>query len=281
MSALISAEELAGRLGEPGLAVLEIGREPSDKAFREAHVPGSRWAWWKKLLWHETDRRFAEPAVLAKRLSALGAAGGGSVVLVGDPIQFATYAYWVLHMLGRRDVLVLDGGRERWLAGGFPVESGAPAPSVTAAHPVGEADFSAAAGRDDVLRALGGEQVILDFRTPEEYAGERVSPVSAPIDHGAERKGRIPGAVHLYYERLLAEDGTFRSADELVAVFEEAGVGPGDDVIAYCRLSHRASLGWFVLTRLLGRERVRVYDGSWTEWGSMVGMPIESGSVQT
>lgn len=279
MSPLVGAEELAARLGEPGLAVLEVALEPSDAAFREAHVPGSRWAWWKALLWHETDRRFPDPETLAARLGALGVGGSDTLVLVGDPIQFATYAFWVLHMLGRRDVLLLDGGRARWLAGGFPVESGEPQPVAAALHPAGEADFSASVGRDGVLESLGGERVILDFRTREEYAGERVSPASAPIDHGAERRGRIPGARHLYYERLLADDGTFRTRDELGAVFAEAGVLPDDDVIAYCRLSHRASLGWFALTRLLGRDRVRVYDGSWTEWGSIVGMPIESEST--
>ncbi|HVA31569.1 MAG TPA: sulfurtransferase [Gaiellaceae bacterium] len=279
MSPLVGAEELAARLGEPGLVVLEVSLDPSDAAFREAHVPGSRWAWWKALLWHETDRRFPEPGILAARLGALGVSDGDTLVLVGDPIQFGTYAYWVLHLLGRHDVAVLDGGRARWTAGGFPVETGGARPASRAAHAAGEADFSAVVGRDGVLAALGGEPVILDFRTPEEYAGERVSPASAPIDHGAERKGRIPGARHLYYERLLAADGTFRPVDELASVFAEAGVGPDDEVMAYCRLSHRASLGWFVLTRLLGRERVRVYDGSWTEWGSMVGMPVESGKA--
>jgi len=279
MTALLSAEELAARLGEPGLALLEVAFEPGGAAFREAHVPGSRWAWWKTLLWHETERRFPDPATMAARLGELGVGDGDTLVLVGDPIQFATYAYWVLQMLGRDDLVVLDGGRARWLAGGFPVESGEPRPVSAATHSPGATDFSAAVGRDEVLASLGGERVILDFRSPEEYAGERVSPASAPIDHGAERKGRIPGARHLHYERLLADDGTFRSQDELEAVFAAAGVRGEDDVIAYCRLSHRASLGWFVLTRLLGRERVRVYDGSWTEWGSMVGMPVESGKA--
>jgi thiosulfate/3-mercaptopyruvate sulfurtransferase len=276
MSALVSAEELAARLGEPGLAVLEVALEPSDAAFREAHVPGSRWAWWKALLWHETDRRFPSPETLASRLAALGIAGRDTLVLVGDPIQFATYAYWVLHMLGRRDVLLLDGGRARWFSAELPVERGTCGPVAAAEHAPGEADLSASIGRDGVLAALGGDRVILDFRTAAEYAGERVSPATALMDHGAERKGRIPGARHLYYERLLAGDGTFRAPDELAAVFADAGVQPDDEVIAYCRLSHRASLGWFALTQLLGRERVRVYDGSWTEWGSIVGMPIES-----
>ena len=275
MKPLIAAEELAARLGEPGVAVLEVAFDPSDVPFREAHVPGSRWAHWKGLLWHATDRRFPEPETLAARLGALGIGGDDELVLVGDPIQFATYAYWVLGMLGR-PARVLDGGRARWLSGGFPVEAGEPAPTEPVAHPAGEADLSSTIGRDEVLAALGGETPIVDLRSPEEFHGERVAPPFAPFDHGAERRGRIPGARHLWFERLLAGDGTFLPADELRAAFREAGLRNGGDVITYCRLGHRASLGWFVLHELLGHERVRVYDGSWTEWGSIVGVPVET-----
>lgn len=274
MSALVSAEELAARLGEPGLAVLQVSFDPDGSSFRQAHVPGSRWAHWKPLLWHETDRRFADPQTIARRLADLGIAGTDELVLVGDPIQFATYAYWVLRVLGR-PARVLDGGRARWLAGGYPVESGDAAPHPAAEHVSGTPDPTSVAGRDDVLAALDTDVRILDLRSPEEYRGERVAPLTAPFDHGAERKGHIPGARHLWFERLLREDGTFRPADELREAFRAVGVEDGDEVITYCRLSHRASLGWFALHELLGHERVRVYDGSWTEWGSIVGYPVE------
>ena len=277
---LISADALAARLGEPGLAVLEVAFHDNDEPFREAHVPGARWAQWKKLLWHETDREFADGATLARRLGALAIAGDATIVLVGDPIQFATYALWVLHMRGWKNVLLLDGGRSGWLAGGFPVESGRPEHDAALHEPPAGGDESSRIGRDGVLAAVKhGDRAIVDLRSAEEYRGERVAPLTAPFDHGAERKGRIAGARHLPHEALLRDDGTFRSPDELRAAFAGVGVGDGEPVVTYCRLSHRASLGWFVLTELLGRGGVQVYDGSWTEWGSMVGMPIESGDA--
>lgn len=272
---LIEGAELAARLSDPELVVLEVAREDDDGPFLKEHIPGARWAFWKRLLWHETDRQFPDPATLAQRLGALGIAADTTLVLSGDPIQFGTYAFWVMQMCGHRDLLLLDGGRSAWLAAGLPVESG-PAEALAVEHAPGAVDEAARAGRDDVLAAVRAhDRVLVDLRSPEEYDGDRVAPYTAPFDHGAERKGHIPGARHLYYQRLLCDDGTFRSLDELRAAFAEVGVGPGDDVITYCRLSHRGTLGWFVLAELLGHERVRVYDGSWTEWGSMVGVPVE------
>jgi thiosulfate/3-mercaptopyruvate sulfurtransferase len=272
---IISAESLASRVDDPALVILEVARANDDGAFREAHIPGSRWAFWKELLWHDTDRQFPSPQILAARLGALGIARESTIVLVGDPFQFGTYAFWVMQMLGRAELLLLDGGRRAWIDGGHPVASGRPEhPRV--GHAAGHEDTSSRIGRDGVLDAVReGSQRILDLRSAEEYRGERVSPVSAPFDHGAERRGHIPGARHLPHERLLREDGTFRPPDELRRVFDEVGVRPGDEVIAYCRLSHRASMGWFALNELVGHEDVRVYDGSWTEWGSIVGVPIE------
>lgn len=276
MSRLISAAELAGRLEEPGLAVVEVAFADDDGPFREAHVPGSAWAHWKRLLWHETDREFADGATLARRLGELGIPSGATIVLVGDPIQFATYAFWVLHQRGWRNLLVLDGGRAAWLAGGFPTERGRPEPLPAAHQAPADGDERSRVGRDGVLAAVrNGDAVLLDLRSAEEYRGERVAPTTAPFDHGAERKGRIPGAHHVPHTALLRADGTFLPPAELRSTLEELGLGDDEPTIAYCRLSHRASLAWFALTELLGRERVRVYDGSWTEWGSIVGVPIE------
>jgi thiosulfate/3-mercaptopyruvate sulfurtransferase len=273
---LISSDELASRLGEPGVAVLEVAFVDDPAPFRSAHVPGSRWAHWKRLLWHETDREFADTATLAQRLGTLGVPGGATIVLVGDPIQFATYAFWVLHMRGWTDMQVLDGGRAAWLAGELPVESGDSERAAAAHEPPEAGDESSRIGRDGVLAAVrSGDRLLVDLRSVEEYRGERVAPTTAPFDHGAERAGRIPGARHLVHERLLRDDGTFRPPAELRAAFAEVGVRDGEPVITYCRLSHRASLGWFVLAELLGNRRAQVYDGSWTEWGSIVGVPVE------
>ncbi|HEY5295321.1 MAG TPA: sulfurtransferase [Gaiellaceae bacterium] len=277
---LIAPDELVPLLDDPAVVVIEIAFADDDTAFRTAHVPGSRWAYWKRLLWHATDREFPDASVIAERLGALGVPAGATIVLSGDPVQFGTYAFWVLQMLGCERLLLLDGGRMGWLEGGFPVESGSAA-SEPASYSTGGADLRARVGRDGVLESVGrGDGLILDLRSEEEYRGERVAPATAPFDHGAERKGRIPGAVHLPHQRLVADHGRFRTVAELRAAVEAVGVGPETDVITYCRLSHRASLGWFVLSELLGHERVRVYDGSWTEWGSIVGVPIELGPVR-
>jgi thiosulfate/3-mercaptopyruvate sulfurtransferase len=173
-------------------------------------------------------------------------------------------------------MLVLDGGRAAWLAGELPVESGDSEHAAAAHEPPEAGDESSRIGRDGVLAAVrSGDRPLVDLRSVEEYRGERVAPTTAPFDHGAERAGRIPGARHLVHERLLRDDGTFRPPAELRAAFAEVGVRDGEPVITYCRLSHRASLGWFVLAELLGNRRAQVYDGSWTEWGSIVGVPVE------
>jgi thiosulfate/3-mercaptopyruvate sulfurtransferase len=271
---LVSAEWLAERLEDPGVRVIEVSLDPDPAAYEAAHIPGARWVYWKDLLWHETDREFPDPETMARRLGALGVGSEDTLVLCGAPIQFATYAFWVLTMAGR-DARLLDGGRKRWIEGGFPTTTDVPEPQRVE-HAPGSADQSSRIGRDGVLAALdAGDRRILDFRTPEEYSGERVSGPTAPIDHGAERKGRIPTARHLFYQRLLNEDETFRPPADLRQAFADAGAAPDERIIAYCRLSHRASLGWFVATRLLDFPDVRVYDGSWTEWGSIVGVPVE------
>jgi thiosulfate/3-mercaptopyruvate sulfurtransferase len=274
---LIGAAELAARLGDPSLAVIEISFVDDDTSFRTAHVPGAAWAYWKRLLWHDTMRLFAPPERLARRLGELGAGSDRTLVLVGDPVQFGTYALWVLLAQGFHDVRVLDGGKENWLASGLPLEPGHPRPDPSDPREHAEADHTSIVGRDAVSHALAAHShVLLDLRSPEEYTGKRVSPndMLGGVDHGAERTGRIPGARHLYYRDLLHPNAQLRPSSEIISAANKRGVSFDDPIILYCRLSHRASLGWLALTEA-GFNHIAVYDGSWTEWGSLVGAPIE------
>ncbi len=279
MQPLVTADWLADHLADPDVVVLEVSSEPEPGAryFREGHIPDAHFVWWKTLCWDDSDREFPEPDEMARRLRALGVSDGSRLVLVGDPIQFATYPYWVLALTGLDHVAsLLDGGRAHWVARGLPLTYEVPAPPVPGTVSPRGAGEAARVGREDVRSHLGAPgRVLVDMRTDEEYAGERVSPVSYAVDHGAERAGRIPGARHLYFERLLNSHGQFLDAAAIDGQLRSTGATPEADVVAYCRLSHRASLGWFAASRLLGWSNVRVYDGSWTEWGSIVGFPVE------
>jgi thiosulfate/3-mercaptopyruvate sulfurtransferase len=277
-SRVISAAALQARLEDPSVRILEVSASADAAGYRSGHIPGARWAYWKTLLWDERMRAFPSAQESARRLGELGLGGETTLVLYGDPLQYGTYALWALSAAGQRDVLVLDGGKEHWAGAGHPLTSAQAAVALPTPRPHRREDRSQVIGRDGVLAAIGDPDVaIVDFRSPEEYAGERVSPyaMAGGVDHGAERTGRIPGARHLFYRELLNDDWTFRDATELLATAARQGIAPEDRVIGYCRLAHRASLGWVALGDLAGFSSVRVYDGSWTEWGSIVGVPIE------
>jgi len=274
---LVKAEWLEAHFGDPAVRVIEVSSEESPSTFDAGHIPGADWFYWKDLCWDDSDREFASPEQVAARLGAVGIDETTVVVVSGDPVQFGTYAYWALLMAGHPQLRLLDGARTRWVADGRPL-----ATTAVTRHPVAyrpqPPDQSMRANRDDVRDHLGeAGRLLLDVRSPEEYRGERVMP-PPDFDHGAERKGRIPGARHLYYRKLLNDDDTFKGADELRAVLAGEGIDPTlfGDVVAYCRLSHRATLVWTALHHLLGLDHVKIYDGSWTEWGSMVGMPVET-----
>ena len=286
-SPIVSPEALRDALGDPDLHVIEVLWNAPEQGSTPGLIPGSVAVHWKGLAWHETDRTFATAEEFAERLFALGAGEGSTIVLAGEPRQFASYVVWAMWMRGIRGIGYLDGGREAWTALGYPTadeNSLRPTPAsapitVPALGPdeVVAAEKAVALGRDEVLSLLGDENtVILDLRTPEEYAGERVLGYEdGDFDHGAERKGHIPGAKHLYFKDILDEQGRFLPAEQLKALLGERGALDAERVVTYCRLSHRASLGWLALTQVVGMDNVRVYDGSWTEWGSIVGFPIE------
>jgi thiosulfate/3-mercaptopyruvate sulfurtransferase len=276
-SPLVSTAWLAEHLADPDLRIIEIGQLHDDKAYHEGHIPGAMRVYWKSACWHETDREFVTPAAMAKLFSGMGIGPQSTVVLYGDPVQYGSYAYWAFTMAGHANLRLLDGGRKKWIAEGRPLSRTVPRfPPVAYPTPAGTAAMRV--GRDDVRAHLREPQrLLLDVRSPEEYSGKRVSEYSFPVDHGAERTGRIPGAMHLYFRELLNEDDSFKSPDELRQVLAAAGVKPEkfDDVVCYCRLSHRATIAWMAMSQILGHKNIKIYDGSWTEWGSIVGFPIE------
>ena len=273
---LVTTDWLEQHLDDPSVRILEIGATNTDDDYRSGHAPGAIRFFWKDLSWHESDRAFVTPAEMADRLGAIGVAPDTTLVIYSDKVQYGTYVFWALTMAGHKDLRLLDGSRTKWLAEGRPLSQVVPVFDA-APYESPTADDSSRVGRDDVLNNLeNNSRLMLDVRSPEEYSGERVMP-SPGFDHGAERTGRIPGAVHLFFQELLNEDDTFLSQDELRKKFTGAGAGPDQvsEVVGYCRLSHRATLAWVAATHVLGWNHMRIYDGSWTEWGSIVGFPIE------
>ena len=274
---LVSCDWLAEHMNDPGIRILEVCSAPDLATYRKAHIPKAIGAYWKEICWHETDRQFIAPEALAAKLGALGIGPEMTLVLCGDPVQFGTYAFWAFTMAGHKRIKVLDGARKRWLAEGRPMTDVVP-DVVPVPYAPSTGDSSMRVGRRDVrdnLKKPG--RVLLDVRSPEEYTGKRVIDYSAAFDHGAERFGRILGAKNMFFREIANEDDTYKSPEAILAALAKAGIAADtkDEVVVYCRLSHRATYVWFAMTHLLGMTNVRIYDGSWTEWGSIVGYPIE------
>lgn len=275
-SALVSSSWLSEGLGDPNIRIIEVSAAQEDSNYRAGHLPGAVWWHWKDALWLATDREFATPEEMGNRLGVIGVSPQTTVVLYGDPVQYANYAFWVLTMCGHPDVRMLDGGRVRWMNDGYALSTEVPQILSVTYEPVA-GDISSRVGRDNVRAGLGTPgRFLLDVRSPEEYNGERVGGSHTGY-HGAERAGRIPGAAHLYYQEFFNEDDTFKEPKELQTILSRVGLDlEGDqEVVIYCRLSHRATLAWIALRYLLNWDNVLIYDGSWTEWGSIVGFPVE------
>ncbi|HEX6005666.1 MAG TPA: sulfurtransferase [Burkholderiales bacterium] len=275
--ALVTPEWVARHRNDPDVKVIEIagmGQEEM-QAYRSGHVPGAVCWKWKDALWDAYARDFPSPEEFARRCAAAGIGNDMTVVFYGEGVQFGLYAWWTFRYCGHRNVKVLDGARYRWAAEGRPLVTEVPSPAAAATYEPVKRNEKMRIHRDKVLAALGREGfVILDGRSPEEYKGSRVGGPGGP-DVGAVRYGRIPGAKHLYFEDLLDANKAFRPEAEIRALVESVGAGADHSVITYCRMSHRATVLYFVLTELLGYRKVRVYDGSWTEWGNLVGVPVE------
>ena len=275
--ALVDPAWLEQHRGDPDVKLIEIagmGQEEM-QAYKAGHVPGAVCWPWKEVLWDDHGRDFPSPAEFARRCGAAGIGNDTTVVFYGEGVQFGIYAWWTFRYCGHANVKVLDGARYRWAAEGRPLVTEEPPLATPVKYEPVKRREKMRIHRDKVLAALGREgQVILDGRSHEEYKGLRVGGPGGP-DVGAVRYGRIPRAKHLYFEDLLDESKAFKPEHEIRGLVASSGAAPEKDVITYCRMSHRATVLYFVLTELLGYRKVRVYDGSWTEWGNLVGVPIE------
>ncbi len=273
---LVSTEWLESKLGAEGLVVVESDEDVL--LYETGHIPGAVKIDWHTDLNDPVTRDYVDGEGFAALLGGKGISRDDTVVIYGDKNNWwAAYALWVFTLFGHEDVRLLDGGRDKWLAEGRPTTT-EPTERPAVDYPVVERDDSRIrAFRDDVLAALGSAPLI-DVRSPEEYSGERTTAPAYP-EEGALRAGHIPSAQNVPWGKAAAEDGTFKPLSELNAIYRDgAGLADGDNVIAYCRIGERSSHTWFVLTHLLGFEGVRNYDGSWTEWGSAVRVPIARGT---
>ncbi|HEU5018061.1 MAG TPA: sulfurtransferase [Pseudolabrys sp.] len=276
-ASLVTPDWLEAHAGDADLRIIDVAglRQDDMQAYKAGHVPGAICWLWKEMLWDSLQRDFPDPDEFARRMGAAGIGNDTHVVIYGEDIQFGIYGWWTLRYCGHAKVSVLDGGRHGWAAAGKPLQTEFPRPPVPVVYRPVKRNEEMRIFRDDVLASLGdGTTKIVDARSPEEYRGERVGGPGGP-DTGAVRYGRIPGAKHFFFASLMDENKAFRPATELAPLAAKIGIKPDDSVIAYCRMSHRATVAYFALHEILGYPKVKVYDGSWTEWGNLVGVPVE------
>jgi thiosulfate/3-mercaptopyruvate sulfurtransferase len=275
---LVSTDWLAARLasGDPGDVVV-VESDEDVLLYDTGHIPGAVKVDWHTDLNDPVVRDYVGPERFAEILGERGIGRDTTVVVYGDKSNWwAAYALWVFTLFGHPDVRLLDGGRALWVAEGREMTREVPTPAPREYPVVERHDASVRALKADVLAHLG--RPLVDVRSPGEFSGELLHMPDYPQE-GALRGGHIPGARSIPWARAAAEDGTFKSRAELDAIYRtEQGLAPSDDVVAYCRIGERSSHTWFVLTHLLGFKHVRNYDGSWTEWGNSVAVPIEVGS---
>ena len=274
---LVDADWAQAHLDDPNVRFVEVDVDTT--AYDQSHLHGAVGWNWTSQLSDGIRRDIATSDDLSELLSQSGIGPDTTIVLYGDNNNwFACWAYWQLKLFGLEDVRILNGGRKFWLDNGLPLTTDVPSYAPTGIQ-LGEPDFSLRAFRDDILPRLGDANLALvDVRSPAEFNGEVIAPPG--MSETAQRAGHIPGAASIPWAQTVREDGTFKSRDEIAALYEAKGVTADKDIIAYCRIGERSSHSWFVLHELLGYDRVRNYDGSWTEYGSLVGVPIENPSAE-
>ena len=268
---LVDADWVAAHSGDPGVVLVEVDEDTA--AYDRGHSPNAIKIDWKKDRQHPVRRDFINKAGFEALLSRDGVSNDDTVVLYGGTNNwFAAYAYWYFRLYGHDKVKLLDGGRKKWeLDSREMVSDGPQRPATT--YKASEQDASIRAFRDEVLASIGKVNLV-DVRSPDEFSGKLLAPAHLPQEQ-AQRGGHIPTAKNIPWSKAANDDGTFKSDDELSALYRNEGVDFSRDTIAYCRIGERSAHTWFVVHELLGQPHVKNYDGSWTEYGSMVGVPIE------
>ena len=270
---LVDADWVQDHLHDPNVRLIEV--DVNTRSYDEGHIPGAVGFNWMKELQDQVVRAPIRKEHLEQLLSSAGVSNDTTIILYGDNNNwFAAWALWIFKYYEHKDVRLLDGGRVKWVADQRELTTEVPSYAPTTYH-AGSPDLEIRAFRDQVLGWVGRTEIgLVDVRSPGEYSGELLAPANLPQE-GAQRGGHIPGAANIPWGTAVREDGTFKSADELRAIYGGKGITPDKEIIAYCRIGERSSHTWFVLNYLLGYPQVRNYDGSWTEWGSLIGAPIE------
>jgi thiosulfate/3-mercaptopyruvate sulfurtransferase len=271
---LVDTQWVEDHLDDPGIRIVEVDENPA--LYAEAHIPGAIGFDWKTDLQDQVKRDFLGPEEFGELFGSRGISNDHTIVLYGDRNNwFAAYTYWYLKYYGHDAVKLVNGPREKWIAERRATTAEVPSyePATFTATP---GDEKIRARRDEVLDALESSTKLVDVRSPQEFAGEVIA-MPGYESEGAQRAGHIPGAASVPWAQAVRDDGTFKSADELRELYTAKGVLDGESIIAYCRIGERSAHTWFVLHELLGTDDVKNYDGSWTEWGNLVNVPIERG----
>jgi thiosulfate/3-mercaptopyruvate sulfurtransferase len=273
--ALVETDWLEEHLQDPGTRVIEVDEDT--EAYEKGHIEGAVGWNWTTDLHTEVGRDYVDQAELSELLSAAGVGPDTTVILYGGNNNwFAAYAYWVLKLRGFDNVKLLNGGRKKWELESRQLTQDPASVTASGFSISGAERDEIRALRDEVLGKVGGATGFVDVRSPEEFRGEKLAPDHLPQEQ-AQVPGHIAGSANIPWAKAANEDGTFKSADELKALYEAEGITGDREIIAYCRIGERSSHTWFALQELLGYPNVKNYDGSWTEYGSLVGAPVEKG----